>query len=560
MSISDRVRFAPDGNQTMRPITLTGFNGSNSAIDARQLPESVGVSMTNAYPGLGDLRALKNHTTVATVPSSPQRNTIHRMGRSAINDALYWLGWSNVVNTTLGFGTDTTERTYFTGDGVPQWTNNNIGLSGGAPYPQAARILGVPAPTAAPTVAMTVDGTGTAASRFYVQTFVNDLGWESAPSPVSTGILAKPGATLALSALGTAPAGAYGFTLRRIYRTQDAANGGADFYFLREVAVATTSTTDDARALGELLPTEGWLMPPSTGFGIISLWGGMMAMLNGKTLHICEPGFPYAYPLLYQKELKDEPVATAKWAKTLIVLTKGAPVVFEGADPLGMQDMPPRLAQACRSARGVVSFAHGVAWPSTEGLAYYGDSGQGLLTKDILTPEQWRALNPDTMVAGRWQRFYVCSYNDGGGLKGFMIDPLNPAGGIIYLSSGFNACQYDELADQLYVLEGANVRKFAGGTTHMAADFTSKQFLQVQPVTFGAAKVVARNYPVTFEVYADGDLKLTRSVASREGFTLPDGFAAEDWQIKVSTPGSSATANNVQSIRLAARLRDFKGL
>ena len=90
----------------MKPITITGFNGSNQAIDARQLAETVGVRMENAYPGLGDLRPLQDHLTVATVPTSPQRNTIWRMGRGAINDALYWLGWSGVVNVTLGFGAD----------------------------------------------------------------------------------------------------------------------------------------------------------------------------------------------------------------------------------------------------------------------------------------------------------------------------------------------------------------------------------------------------------------------------------------------------------------------
>jgi hypothetical protein len=545
----------------MRPITLTGFSGSNQAINARQLPESVGVRMENCYPGLGDLRPLNNHTAVATVPTSPQRNTIWRMGRGAISDTQYWLGWSAIVNATLGFGTDTTERTYYTGDGEPKWTNNDIALSGGPPYPQTARLLGVPMPSVAPTIAMDVDGTGTAATRYYVETFVNDLGWESAPSPVSAGLLAKPGATVNLTGLNTPPAGNYGITLRRIYRTQSDTNDAAEFYFLREVAIGTTSTADDGRVLGELLPTEGWLPPPSNGYGIIALWNGMIAMLSGKTLHICEAGFPYAYPLLYQKELKDQPIATAKWSQNLLVLTTGAPVVFQGQDPAGMQDLPPRLSQACRSARGVVSFAHGVVWPSSEGLAYYGDNGQRLLTQDVLTPEQWRALNPDTMVAGRWQRFYVCSYDSGGGvLKGFMFDPLNPAGGIVYLSTGFNACHYDDLADQLYILVGGNVSKFAGAGTRMAGSFTSKQFLQVQPVTFGAAKVVASAYPVTFQVYADDVLKLTRSVTSREGFTLPDGFTAEDWQIKISTPSDSGTSNNVQSVRLAARIQDFKGL
>jgi hypothetical protein len=104
----------------MKPITITGFNGSNQAVEPVQLPESVGQHMQNAYPGLGDLRALNNHLTVATVPTSPQRNTIRRMGRDVASDSLYWLGWSAVVNATTGFGADTTERTYYTGDGTPK--------------------------------------------------------------------------------------------------------------------------------------------------------------------------------------------------------------------------------------------------------------------------------------------------------------------------------------------------------------------------------------------------------------------------------------------------------
>lgn len=553
----------------MRPITITGFNGSNQAADARQLAESVGVRMENAYPGLGDLRPLKNHLTVATVPSSPQRNTIWRMGRTAINDALYWLGWSAVVSVTLGFGADTSERTYYTGDGTPKWTDNGTGpanaLGGGPPYPQGVRELSVPAPTAAPQVAMNVDGTGTASTNFYVTTFVNDLGWESAPSPPSAGIAMKPGAIINIgntTPLEAAPAGNYGITLRRIYRTQTSTSGTAEFFFLREVTIATTSTTDDARALGELLATEGFIPPPSSGFGIIALWNSMMAMLSGdgKVLHVSEPGHPYAYPIRYQKDLKDKGVATAKWGKNLLVATVGAPVVFDGDDPFGLTDRPPAMAHACMSVVSVVSFAHGVAWASNEGLAYYGDQGQAILTENILTPDQWKAMAPSTMVAGRWGRFYVCSYDDGSGRKGFIFDPLNPAGGIVYLTSGFNACHYDELADQLYVLEGGNVRKFCGGTTYQAASFTSKQFLQTHPVVYGAGKVIARAYPVTVDVYADGALKLTRSVAGRAGFTLPDGFTAEDWQLRVSTPADAATANNVQAVRLGRRLQDFKGL
>lgn len=542
----------------MRPITISGFNGSNQAIEPEQLPETTGQYMENAYPGLGDLRALHQHLTVATVPTSPQRLTIRRMGRDAVNDALYWLGWSSVVHATTGFGNDTTERTYFTGDGPPKWTSNTIGLSGGPPYPQATRELAMPAPSTAPTVTLTTDGTGTEATRYYVETFVNDLGWESAPGPLSAPLVCKPGATVTVSGLATPPSGAYGFTARRLYRTQPGTGGNADFFFHSEVAIGTTTIIDSGQVLGELLATEGFLPPPSNGHSLLALWNSMFGMLSGdgKVLHLCEPGFPYAYPPRNTKQLKDKGVALTKWAQNLLVLTNGAPVVFQGQDPVGMQDLPSRLSQACLSVRGVVSFAHGACWPSNEGLAYYGDAGQRLVTEGILTPRQWRALNPNTMVAGRWGKFYVCSYDSGGGvLKGFMIDPLNPAGGIIYLSTGFNACEYDELADQLYVLEGGNIRKFAGGSAYQTASFTSKKFLQPKPEIYGAAKVIASEYPVTLEVYAAGALRHTRAVQNRNGFTLPDGFMAEDWHVKVS-----GAVRSIPVVRLAGRIQDLKGI
>lgn len=537
------------------PITLTGFAGCNQALDARLLPPEVGVLAQNLYPGFGEFRPLNNHLTVATVPSSPQRQTIRRMGRSAVNDALYWLGWANVVSATLGFGDDSTERTYYTGDGTPKWTNNVFGLSGGPPYPQATRELAVPAPDVAPTTAIDTDGTGTDEVRYYVETYVNDLGWESAPSPVSAGLTCKPGAIIDITGLSSPPSGNYGFTARRIYRTQPGTGTEAEFFFLREIAIAATSTEDDARALGGLLATEGWIPPPADGFGIISLWAGMMAMLAGKSLLVSEVNAPYAYPIRYRKGLKDTPVATVKWRQNLLVLTSGTPVVFEGQDPLGLTDRPPGLAQACLSARGAVGFAHGAVWPSNEGLAYYGDAGQTLLTEGVLTPKQWRALNPSTMVAGRWGRFYVCSYDSGGGvLKGFMIDPLAPKASLVFLSSGFHACDYDEIAEQLYVLDGANVRKFAGDSTFMTASFQSKHFAQTHRTAFKCAKVKARGFPLTCEVWADSVQRDTRSVGGPDGYKLATGNTAEDWQIRLS---SSST---VQAVRLALRMDDLKGL
>jgi hypothetical protein len=546
----------------VKTIDVVGFAGSNQSVDPLLLPEAVGAMAVDMEPGRGNFRPLKARVTVATVPSSPQRLSIWRMGRDVVNDADYWLSSSNVLNYTLGFGTDSTERTYYTGEASPRWTNNNIGLTGGAPYPQTYRELSVPAPTVAATVALNTDGTGTTAQRFYLHTFVNDLGWESAPSPVSATLSCKPGAIVDITNLPAAPAGNYGITARRIYRTQpeDSSADGADFFFLREIAIGSTSTQDDARALGDLLSTDGWIPPPATSFGIVALWGSMFALLYDKNLLISEPGAPYAYPIRYWKGLKDKPVGQVVFGQNLLVLTAGRPVLFQGTDPAGLQDVPFNVGFSCASARGIVGFEHGAAWPSNEGLAYSGS--ETLVTEGLLTPDQWKALNPSTMIAGRWGRFYVCSYDSGGGvLKGFMIDPLRPAEGITYLSAGFNACHYDELADRLYVLEGGNVRRFAAGPSVLTGTFTAKRFAQAVPRNYGWAQVVAKGYPVTLKVTSrgvnsDGTPRTntqTRTVANADPIRLAAGFLADDIQPELTSAFEITTA------RLALSVQDFGG-
>lgn len=547
-------------------ITLAGFAGANLSEHPRRLPETVGVSIIDAEPGHSDLRAMRAAVTVATVPTSPQRKTIYRMGRDSISDTNYWLSWSTVVSVIRGFdGSDSSERTYFTGSGTPKWTNNIMGLSGGAPYPQGTRELAVPAPTSAPQIAMNTDGaTGTQSTNFYVTTFVNDLGWESAPSPVSTGLLMKPGAIVDIGntiALEAPPAGAYGINRRRIYRTQAGTNNVAEFYFLREVTIGTTSTTDDARTLGALMEVAGWIPPPADGHSLIALWGGMTSILAGKRILYSEPDKPYTYPERYDIKTLDTPLAQAKWGEqNQLVLTTGQPVLCQGTSPEGMDDSPLALSQPLASVAGVVAFGHGVCWPSNEGLAYAGASGQANLTLGVLTPRQWKAMVPSTMVAGRYGRFYVCSYTDGAGRKGFMLDPLNPTG-IWYLSSGFDACWYDELADALFVLEGGNVRKFDAGA-QLVAKFVSKRFMQTTPRNFSVAKVVATTFPVTLIITArgidqDGTPRVrteTRTVLNDLAFTLKDGFTADDWQIEVWAPES------VQAVRLAMDVRDLRGI
>jgi hypothetical protein len=514
----------------MALIRLEGFQGENRALQPKLLQPTVGVASRNQKPGRGDLRPWRTPSTVATIPAG--RNTIYRMGRDVASDAQYWLSWTGDVHAVLGFDSgDSTERTYYTGDGAPKVTNNTMALNS-PPYPTTSRPLGLPGPT----ISLTKNATGGVSedlmTYYYVYTFVNDWGWESAPSPVGTSITCKVDDTITLSGFDSAPAGNYNVTLIRIYRTQTGTTGATDYYFLREVAYGTASVVDDNRPLGELLETTSWLPPPASLRHLTSLWNGMFAGIHENTVKFCEAYVPYAWPVAYDVVPTDSiPVALGVFGQSLLVLTTGRPVLVSGSSPEAMDQQMLEIPQGCASAKSVVSMGNGVAWSSEDGLCWFGSGGAKLLTAGLMTRDDWQAMEPSSIIGYMYEGLYFGSYDDGSGRKGFMIDPNNPTG-LYFLDTGYAVAHFDELQDQLYVVNGASIQRWDAGTD-MTYRFRSKVFRQTRPICFACAEVVADAYPVTFRMYADGVLKHTQTVASRNPFRLPAGFMAMDWQIEI---------------------------
>jgi hypothetical protein len=528
----------------MAVIRWAGFAGENRALHPKLLPDNVGVTSRNQKPGRGDLRPWKTPLQVATIPAS--RQTIYRMGRDVNSDAQYWLSWTGVVHAVRSFDAeDTTERTLYTGDGVPKVTYNTS-LDGTDPQDNPGsnwRPLGIPAPASACTLTATGGTSETTETYFYVYTYVNDWGWESAPSPVSAMLTRKTDATTTITSFAAVPSGNYQINRIRIYRTQTG-SAGTEFFFLREIAYGTASTIDDGRDLGEVLPTTTWLPAPGIPVGngvtestlnhLTSLWNGMLAGISGNSVRFCEAYTPYAWPVAYDVVPPDsKPVALGVFGQSLLVLTTGRPLLVAGSSPDSMDQQPLEMPQGCVAPRSVVSMGSGVAWSSEDGLCWYGSGGARILTAGLMTREDWQALVPSSIIGKMYEGLYFGSYSTDGGatLKGFVIDPQNPQG-IYFLDSGYSALHFDELKDQLYVLDGSTVKKWDAGTA-MTYQAKSKVFRSPKPINFAAAEVVADAYPVTFKLYADGVLKHTQSVASRAPFRLPSGFLALDWQMEL---------------------------
>lgn len=543
----------------MPVIRLSTFAGENRALHPALLPDVQGVASRNQKPGRGDLRAWMQPLTVATIPAG--RKSIYRLGRDVASDSLYWLSWtSSPVHAVRGFDPDdTTERTYLTGDGAPKVTDN-LTLDGTDPQdnPIATRPMGLPAPASAPVV--TTSAVGSSALNqtvYYVYTYVNDWGWESAPSPPSAANTRKLDDTATISSFAAVPSGNYNVNRRRIYRTATGASGTTEFFFLREIALGTTSTTDDNRALGEALPTVGWLPAPGVPMGgaaggtegnlshLTALWNGMLAGISGNRVRLCVPYTAYAWPDDYDILPPDgKPVGIGVFGQRALILTTSRPLLAQGSAPDSMDQTPLEIPQGCVSARSVVSMGSGVAWASEDGLCWFGADGARIVTAGIMTRKDWQALVPSSIVGRLYEGLYFGSYSTDGGTtrQGFMVNPADPNSGIYFLDAGYEGLHFDELLDQLYVLDGASVRKWDAGASSLTFRFRSKVFRAPKPINFACAEVLADAYPVTLRVWGDGTLRHTQTVASRTPFRLPAGFLALDWQFEIEGTGAVQSA------------------
>lgn len=534
----------------MPALNLTGFQGEIHILEDTLLPETVGVSSLNQRPGRGDLRAWMQPLGMTTVPAG--RASIYLMNGG------YWFSWTTVVHAVKGFdANDTTERFYYTGSGTPKWTDNVMGLGGGPPYPQASRELAVPPPDTTLTLTITTAGAGSVGTAFYCMTFVNDIGWESAPGPASS-ISAPAGSTITVSGIDTAPpAGNYGIDKMRLYKSVTGNDGSAAFFFHSEHALGTTSVVDSGQTLGEALATgangigASWTPPPTDGFGLVSMWNGMLAMASGKSVYVCEPFTPYAYPLKYRLDVADNIVGLAVFGQTMVVLTDGDVYVTTGSDPASLECIGQQVYQKCVSARSIVAFRDGVVFASPAGLWYFGDRGSYCLTAGVYDDKQWAALTPGQMKCSRHLnlRLVFCFYNNGTS-KGFCIDIDQPSS-VYALDAGYDAVHRAK-DGFLYLLDGTAVRRWDTSSTPMTATFKSKAFQMPSHILLSALEIVGKSYAAHVKLWADGVLVLDRDMTGDDS-VRPQERRAETLQIEVSL-----TAGSIQAVRAGQSQSDLR--
>jgi len=477
----------------MSIIRLHGFAGIAPKLDSVFLKSHQSQVALNSRLDGGALRAWRANSDTAEISLAGEIKTIYKMPTGE------WLQWNvdvDIVKSQLA--DDTTDRHYYTGTDVPRVTNNVlVDIGGNDEYPEDSYILGVPAPTGAPTATLVSGSPVTPVDTAYVYTFVNDWGEESAPSPVSNIVACDFDVeSIDLTSLDAAPGGdIVPITKWRIYRV---ASGtvGADYLFVAEVTINVSSPQYNdsilTDALGEVLPTEDWDYPPTGLIGLTEMANGIFAGFVDNKIYFCEPYVPYAWPEKYSFTVPVDVVGLGSFGSTLVVTTKSNPYSITGITPESMSMAKLPVRQACVSKRSIVNLARGVAYACPDGIFYVGENGTDLLTKDYYTREEWQALIPSASHAEKYDGRYVIFFTS---RKQAML--LDAQTGPSFLDIDADAVWQDDEGDRLYMAiydEMAlttSIKEFNAGGGRLVYTWRSKSFLMPQLIAMTSCKMNA---------------------------------------------------------------------
>lgn len=531
----------------MAGFKLQTFSGQAPKVYARLLPEDMAQTATNCRLDSGRLEPWKSNASssisfVGSYSASSQTKTLFRYSSSI------WMGSDEDIDIVRSpIAEDPHERIYVTGiggsSGYPRMTTASI--VGNNTYYR----LGIPKPadltsvTLSPTTSANVD-TEVPQSRSYIFTYVSYYGEEgvNCDAEAAQVVDVHTDQTVTLD-FPPNPSGAYNLLFKRVYRT----DAGGTFRFVADVPIATDTYADSVEEinLGEEIPTSTFDAPADDVtsdhkdgplLGLVAMPNGILAGFSGQTVSFSEAFQPHAFPEGYKLTVKSDVVAIAPLNTGLLVLTKEKPAIVQGLDPSAMSMMEVDSTLSCVSKRSVVDLGEFVMYASPDGLVMASDNGLNLITEQTFSRDQWQEFNPETIIGFQWEGHYIGFYTNSSESKGFIFDPRGGKNSFVKLdfhaTAGFN----DLENDQLYLVVGGSVVKFAEGTTASNFVWRGKKFYSPRPINPAVAKVQCDSYSSspTFKLYADGTLKHTQTVTNSNIFRLPSGYKANEFEIELT--------------------------
>lgn len=486
----------------------------------------------------------------------------------------YWLEWTGDVDAVKGpIADDEHKRLYWTGDGPPKMGTLSLIQSGSSQYPGASRMLGLPVPgfmtatgpdtepyedTDDDNNPITVDPTdgNQIVTTAYVITYVSDIG-EEGPASSPTNIIDRyDGGAVTLTNIPT-PSGAFNVTGKRIYRAE--LNGS--YQFVAEISASTTTYSDniESAALGEPLPSDGWVQPHENMIGLTALPNGVLAGFWKNTVAFSEPYQPHAWPVEYRYAMEYDVVGLAVCAAGLVVCTKGAPYIMSGSSPASMSQNKLEVNYPCLSKQSVVDMGDYVVYASTDGLVAVGGDSASLISIDKISRRYWRLYfgGSSTPIIGvKWRERYLGLVQQGSSRIMFSFHPRE---GLCFFN--FNDEYMDEPTtlwrdpetDVIYGLldNDSGVYRWEYGSG-VAAKWISKDFSMPPSQNYVCCKIRSEGAVDLDFSYRVGLNTKSITVINEKPFRLPAGERGNNCNFSIELYSGS-----VRSVQLSTSMSEL---
>lgn len=541
------------------------FKGIAPRVAERLLADGMAQIANNVDLTSGEIRPLRAPVKTLSLPSDKLA-----VYRAEYNGAEKWVSFdvdADIAKAALP--ADVEPRYYWTGEGEPRYaTFTELGTT--------KHTLGVPTPTAAPSVTPT-GGTGTTVTRFYGYTFYSALYEESSISPLSTSVSGHVDGSWAITGMSALPSnggsvtGVYasgsttftdsndhwlrvgdkvvingtgmlvtgvvsskGFKVsgdyhtatswareapwnttgmtRRLYRT---AGTNGSWQLVAE-NISTTSYTDtltDAQILGDEYISAGWEPPPAGMIGMGVLPSGAHYGFVGNTLCYSEPYQPHAWPQGYRQQCDFPIIGAASYGTAVVCATAAKPYVFDGIEPSSVTGDKKEAVFPCLSKRSVISLGDGVLYASSFGLIFVNASGASVWTKDYYTRKEWEPLNPASMVCAVSESRIFILYKTQESRSSIIV--FYPEEGV---QSGLSMTPIELYSDpingKLYLVFSDGVYEHnASDTKSLSYEWKSKEYELPNPVNFSVCKVDMAGFFTSADVLA-AQTKLAAAIAA----------------------------------------------
>lgn len=572
----------------MVALKLQNFGGMIPAVDPHLLPNTSAEIAEDVWVHTGALQGYKALRKIYDI-SNAGTHKVFRVPM-VLRDAdripnSYWLEFPSANTDIIRSPTsgDQFDRFYWASDVARPYYNSRSRIALGHP----PLVLGVPAPTVAPGVAI-VGGGPPDESRAYVYTWVTEFGEEGPPSPPTLFTGAGDGTwNITLTVPDTAAETDRLLSNVRIYRTVSGVGGETDYFFVGEVPKATTLFADNVASVtgNRILETLFWTEPPLDLQGFVTMPNGIVASWRKNEIWFSEPFRPHAWPVLYQISVDAPVVGCGVVGQTLIVCTEGAPYAVTGVNPGSMAQSRLATFEPCTSRGSIVSTPIGVVYSSPSGLVLASAAAAVVVSRSMLQKEDWYKLLRLPTISGT-------SFNGGyyafgttavgcfaptafdedaflqedfsGAFTGAFIEPNDGRVAVTKLTTPVPVrCVYSDIwtgevlvlrDDGLFwldqtigcdnprqpflwrskILETPNQRSFEAMRVYFTTFGCSPELNPVQNTS--PDQTLQPDQWGLIRVYADGVLRFTRELRrSGEFFRLPSGFKATFWQIEIES-------------------------